>query len=340
MEHGGTVEYGGGCLRERWSAHRGPSKAGRSAQRRVSAVVPGEIHGGDGADQKSGGSNRKGSVTNEKIALIGVGFMGGSLARALKKKFPGVTVAGFARNSRSRQKLQRLGLVDKVSSDLEEVVREADYVVLSLPVYVITEYMQKISKVLKAGCVVFDLGSTKQYIHSQAKRRLPRKVKFIGCHPLCGSEKSGAEFSREDLYRGSVCIMTSSPRSSGTRQVKKMWNQLGATVVFLTPAKHDRLLSSLSHLPHVISFCLTSCTPLTYAVQFPKSLKELTRISGSPPQVWAEIFLSNKNFLLQDIRKFREELDRAAQLISRGRQEELGKWIRKANSRHAAIQQG
>src|SRR3989338_9365744 len=136
----------------------------------------------------------------KKIAIIGVGLMGGSLALALKKRFPAKRVYGFARSRSSFRKLQRLGFLDKVEKDLAKLVCDADLVVLGSPVEAICGYFKEISPFLKKGSIVIDLGSTKSLIHKRAKKDLPPGVSFVGCHPLAGSEKSGAEHATTSLY--------------------------------------------------------------------------------------------------------------------------------------------
>ena len=240
----------------------------------------------------------------KKIGILGVGLMGGSLSLALRNKFPGVSIWGYARSQKSYDKLKRIKVLDRVERDLKNVVENADLVVLALPVEVIINYFRKIAPFLKKGAIVFDLGSSKGVIEKSIAKCLPKGVSFVGCHPLCGSEKSGAEFSKIDLYQEAVCLITSSPQSKATKRVKKIWEKLGSKVIFISPQRHDKFLSYLSHLPHLISFSLTkgfSKDRLKFTLQ---SFKDLTRISLSPASVWAEIFLSNKKNVLADLNKF------------------------------------
>ena len=163
----------------------------------------------------------------KKVAIIGVGLMGGALALALKERFPHFSLWGYARSNASYNKLRTLRIVDKVDRDLKSVIEGADLVVLASPVYVVIEFFKKIAPYLKEGSIVIDLGSTKELIQRKADRHLPKTTTFIGCHPLCGSEKSSAKFSHVDLYKGAFCIITSNQRRKDSRKIKRLWEALG-----------------------------------------------------------------------------------------------------------------
>ena len=222
----------------------------------------------------------------KKIGFFGVGFMGGSLVKALKKKYPESFICGYARNKGSFDRLIEADILDEVEMDYKKVVENADIVILSLPVNVIIEFLKKISPYLKEGTIVFDLGSSKKEIESAAKKYLSDSIDFVPCHPLCGSEKGGVEFSREDLYQNTVCVITSSLKSKAVRIVKELWMKVGAKVLFIDSETHDKILSKVSHLPHLISFALTKLVPQEYIKYSAGSFKALTRISNSVPGIW------------------------------------------------------
>jgi prephenate dehydrogenase len=273
----------------------------------------------------------------KKIAIIGVGFMGGSLALALKKKFGRLRVWGYARSNRSYNKLKRLRILDGVERDLKKLLVDADIVVLSLPVGLIIDYLKKISPLLQEGTIVFDLGSSKKKIEGAARKYLPKGLGFVGCHPLCGSEKSGAEFSDGGLFEGSLCIITSPLSKRATRTVAYLWRHIGSRVVYVNPDYHDRVLSFVSHLPHLISFSLTSMAPDSYVPFFSGSFRDLTRISGSPSPVWADIFMSNKTNILRDLRRFIRALTRYERLMKSGDKDKLKDLIDRVNTKQRHI---
>ena len=274
----------------------------------------------------------------KKISIIGVGFMGGSLALALKKAYPRTSIWGFARSKKSLRKLKKLKILDKVEGDLKRTVEDADLVMLALPVYVIIDILKKISPFLKRGAIVCDLGSTKELIEKNARKVLAKGVDFVGCHPLCGSEKHGAQFSKANLYKGALCLITSSPKKSVTRKVKKIWDKLETKTAFLSPSFHDKILSSFSHLPHFISFSLTRSVPAEYGGYSGASLKDLTRISNSPPAVWTDIFLSNKKNILKDIAHFTKTMQELKRFIHKGNKQGLLRFITQANKDQRSLE--
>jgi len=272
----------------------------------------------------------------KKIAILGLGFMGGSLALALRKKFSAKTFWGYARSRKSFTKLKKLKVVNKLSQDLEKVIKDADVVIMALPVEVIVDYFKKISPFLKKGALVFDLGSSKVAIQKGANKYLPKRVSFVGCHPLCGSEKSGAQFASSKLYENCLCLITSRTNKA-VNTVKKMWQALGAKVVFMSPQRHDKILSSVSHLPHLISFTFSNSVPKNYAKFAPASFKDLTRVSVSPALVWAEIFLSNKKNILSDLRRFARNLKKFENLLKKNNKKAITELIDKINSKQRSI---
>ncbi|MBU2044733.1 MAG: prephenate dehydrogenase [Candidatus Omnitrophica bacterium] len=272
----------------------------------------------------------------KKIAIIGVGLMGGSLALALKKKFPKLTVWGFARSQASYRKLKRLGFLDKVETDLAKLVSDSELIVFGLPVEAISVYLKKISPFLKKGTVIFDLGSTKSLIQSQAKKVLPSETVFVGCHPLAGSEKSGAEHSLSTLYAGSICFITSA-KSKTTRTVKSLWESLGCRVIFIDPNSHDRILSAISHLPHLLSFSLADFVPKNYLEFATPSFKDLTRIANSPASVWADIFLANRKNILKDLEKYLKLLKQYREKLKHSDKTAIIKLIDKANLKQKRV---
>jgi len=273
----------------------------------------------------------------KKVSIIGVGLMGGSFAKAFKRKFPSVFICGYARSNKSYNKLKRLSFLDQVERDCESVVKDADLVILASPIQAIVDILKKIPRYLKKGSIVIDLGSTKKLIEKTASKHLPKGIDFVGCHPLCGGEKSGAEFSKDDLYKGSICLITSSFSRKATQVVKKIWESLGAKVSYISPNDHDRLLSCISHVPHLISFSLTESIPDGFLKFSSASLKDLTRISNSPASVWSEIFLSNRNNISYHLKRLINSLEKLHSLIQKGDKEKIVKFINKVNAKQKRI---
>jgi prephenate dehydrogenase len=269
----------------------------------------------------------------KKVGIIGVGLMGGSFAQAYREKFPQSKVIGFTRSRASYNRLKNLGILDAVSDDLKAVVEDSDLVVLGLPIYVIIEFFKKISPYLKRGSIVIDLGSTKKEIEEEAKRILPKDAKFVGCHPLCGSEKSGVEYARKNLYKNSLCIITSPKHHKATKTIKRLWQSLGSKVYFMDASFHDKALSYVSHLPHILSFSLARLVPKNYYKFSSASFTDMTRISSSSAYLWRDIFLSNKKNLTKNISEFIEILKDFKRLIEKNKERELFLTIKKINQK-------
>jgi prephenate dehydrogenase len=202
-----------------------------------------------------------------------------------------------------------------------------------MPVSLIVEYLGRIGSLIKPGALVIDLGSTKAAIE-RAASRLPRSVHFAGCHPLCGSEKSGAAASRKDLYEGALCLITAPRKSLSAQKAARLWRVLGSRVEFISAQEHDRLLAAVSHLPHAISFALTQFIPEAYLAQSAPSLKDLTRIAGSPANVWVDIFLSNKKNIVAALGGYIKILEDFRAAIKAGDDRTLTRLITSVNKKH------
>lgn len=272
----------------------------------------------------------------KKIAILGVGLMGGSLSLALRKKFPGISVWGYARSQRSYDKLKKLKILNKVEKDLQKVVDDADLIALALPIGVIVDYFGKIASFLKPGAIVFDLGSSKKLIEIAAKELLPKKVTFVGCHPLCGAETSGAQFAKADLYKGATCIITNLAfKSKGVKIIQNLWKKIGSNIVFLRAGAHDEILAKSSHIRHMVSFSTAQLKARGVEAKFIHSalpsLRDMTRISDSSADVWSDIFLSNKENILKNMADFSKIMQRFEKSLRAGSKTDLMKLIKKAN---------
>jgi len=268
----------------------------------------------------------------KKVAIIGTGLMGGSLALALRKNFPDFDVWGYARSEEAFKRVDKY-LPGRVERDLGKLVKDADMVFFALPVQAIIDHFQKTALFLKPGAIVCDLASTKSAIEKAAKQYLPKSVKFVGCHPLCGSEKSGIEHSGPDFYQGAVCVITAKETRRETKAVVQLWEALGMTIKFVPARQHDQLLSGFSHLPHAISFSLVRAVEIRpeHIDLVPPSWKAMTRIAQSGADVWTDIFLSNKKNLLKDIRKFQAALKELAVSVKAGEKDKIEQIIKQAN---------
>ncbi|MBD3380246.1 MAG: prephenate dehydrogenase/arogenate dehydrogenase family protein [Candidatus Omnitrophica bacterium] len=267
----------------------------------------------------------------KKVVIIGVGLIGGSIGKALIQRGRADEVVGVCRRRSSleraiAEKTLTRGFVD----DYAKALPGADIIVIATPVHVIRGVLRKIAEVDVAGAVVTDAGSTKRDIVEFA-REFKDKFTFIGGHPLAGSEKTGPESARADLFEGSVCLLTpdADVDKSGLDRLKGMWTGIGADVGIISPEEHDRNLAYSSHLPHVVAYALAGVLEEKFpATMFATGFKDTTRIASSDAGLWSDILLSNKDNVLEATAKFREILSRIEEALGRENEEDLKEHLR------------
>jgi prephenate dehydrogenase len=273
-----------------------------------------------------------------RVAVIGVGLIGGSLALAGKEKGLVGEAIGFGRRRENLERAKRLGAIDRIETDLKKSVEGADLVVLATPVGTFESLLKEISSSLTKGSLVSDVGSVKGRLVERMERLTPKGSHFIGAHPIAGKEKSGVEASSSRLFVGARCILTPTTRTdrSGLKKISELWEGVGATVVEMDPLLHDRLLAAVSHLPHVLAYALMEAlTQPPLAVEgllgfSSGGLRDFTRIAASSPEMWRDIALLNDKEILSAIDAYRTTLDRIREMIAEGDNEELLKLFERA----------
>ena len=242
----------------------------------------------------------------DNVVIIGTGLIGASLGLDLKKKHLVSRITGFSRHKSNAALARKYGAIDHIGLSLEEV-RGADLIVLATPPETIIKMASKIAKKVKKGCIVIDVGSTKEKIASEITRLIPG---FIGCHPLSGSEKRGVRNIEGGIFKGSVCIITPTVKTDKKvlNKVSGLWRKLGSKVVVLSPRSHDRILAFTSHLPHAVAFCLINSIPDGFLGVSSGGLRDTTRISASDANLWSQVFLTNRLNLLFSIAAFQKKL--------------------------------
>lgn len=269
------------------------------------------------------------------VVIIGTGLIGGSLGLSLKKRRLSGTIYGLSLHQRNAKLAKKIGAIDKAVKDLE-VVRSADLVILATPVDSIIDIAAKIKDKLKKGCIVIDVGSTKEKI---VCRLDPLISNFVGCHPLAGSEKKGIVNLGGDIFTGSTCIITPSALTNkkALNKIKAFWVKLGAQVEVISPKKHDQALACTSHLAHAVAFALMNSIPEKFLNFSLSSLKEVTRISASDPGLWSQIFLSNRNNLLSAISSFQNKIAALGLALKNNDKKFLIKILKSANKKRERL---
>lgn len=246
----------------------------------------------------------------KKVAIIGVGLIGGSIGLAVKKKKLAQNVIGVARRRSTLRKALRLKSVDAATLSIKKAVEKADLVIIASPVDKIVHLAGECVKFMKKGAILTDVGSTKSFIVYGIEKIARGKVNFIGSHPMAGSEKNGVEHADANLFDKAPLIMTRTKNTDvkSLGKLKRFWMALGCRNLIMSPAKHDYIVSKASYLPHAVSLALTLSQTGDSMKIAAGSLKDATRVSSSDPKLWSDIFLSARKPIIKSIRDFMNKL--------------------------------
>ncbi|MBL7210247.1 MAG: prephenate dehydrogenase/arogenate dehydrogenase family protein [Candidatus Omnitrophica bacterium] len=270
-----------------------------------------------------------------KIAIIGTGLIGGSLALAIKKKGLAGEVVGVSRKKATLLSARKAGAIDRGSRNLS-IIKGADLVVLAIPVDTIIDLAPRIRRFIDRNCLVTDVGSTKERIVSSLNKIFPN---YVGAHPLAGSEKRGILNASPGIFKGSLCILTPTAKtaSAALTKINLLWKRVGAKVVFLTPAMHDRILAFTSHLPHIIAFSLISAIPDKYLPLSSTGLRDTTRIAASDDEIWEKIIFSNREQIINSISAFESSLSRIKRAVQKKDRKAVTRFLTQAKSKRDTL---
>lgn len=252
-----------------------------------------------------------------KLCIIGVGLIGGSLALALKNAGYCKTVIGAGRHQQRLEKAQELGIIDEYATSMAEAVKEADVIFVAVPMGSMATVFEQIAGHLKSGAIVTDGGSAKQTVIADAKKYLPEHFSnFVAGHPIAGTEQSGCEAAFAELYQQRRIILTpvEDTNKAAIKTVSEMWQAAGAEVESMSADLHDEVLAGTSHLPHLLAYGLVNCLfeserADSYFKFAAGGFRDFTRIASSDPVMWRDICLSNKAALLDSMARYQTELD-------------------------------
>ncbi|MBM4462980.1 MAG: prephenate dehydrogenase/arogenate dehydrogenase family protein [Chloroflexi bacterium] len=279
-----------------------------------------------------------------RIAIVGLGLIGGSLGLALKQSgMEGTELVGYVRSSEAGDKALRLGVVDRVEQSLASAVSQADIVLLATPTLAIKETLAQIASHLPSGCLVTDTASTKEEVMRWAKEYLPVTVSFVGGHPMAGKELSGLEAAEAGLFRGcTYCLIPGGNTSPASVQgAVNLVREVGANPLFITASEHDNFVAAISHLPLVISSALVRAT--TQSTSWPKmsslaatGYRDLTRLASQHPRMNRDICLTNRENIAAWIDVFIQELSHFRRLIADGSEAEIEQaFVEARQARHS-----
>ena len=263
----------------------------------------------------------------QRIALIGFGLIGGSIARGARAQNLAESIIATARSEKTRARVAELGIVDRVVKTNAEAVKDADLVILCIPVGACGAVAREIAAHLKPGAIVSDVGSVKGAVVKEMAPHLPDAVHFVPAHPVAGTEHSGPDSGFAELFIDRWCILTP-PEGTDPAAVERLrafWAALGARVETMTPEHHDLVLAITSHLPHLIAYTIVGTADELAQVTSSEVIKfsaggfrDFTRIAASDPTMWRDVFLSNKDAVLEMLGEFQEDLSKLTRAIRRG----------------------
>jgi len=267
----------------------------------------------------------------KKVAILGMGLIGGSLALALQQKGLVEEVIGIDRKEENIKIAQAREAIHRGTTDFATGVKEADLVILATPVGAITELVRQITPYLKPGCLLTDVGSTKLKVVQEVEAIIPSHLFFVGGHPMTGSDKSGMQAARADIFQGATYLFTPTEKTNlmALEAIKSLISSLGCKIMEMSPDQHDLAVASISHLPHILAVSLVSLvgklsqenTNLPYLAA--GGFRDTTRVASSHPIMWRDICLTNKEGILQIIEEFENVLQETKKIILQEDNEEI-----------------
>jgi cyclohexadieny/prephenate dehydrogenase len=280
------------------------------------------------------------------VALIGIGLIGSSLARVLRRDSPDTKIVACARRPETLAAVRRLELADDATDDPAEAAAGADIIVIATPLSAYAAIGERIKPALKDGAILTDVGSVKQMAIRDLQPHVPRGVHFVPGHPVAGTEHSGPEAGFAELFCDRWCILTPLPETApeAVNAVARMWERCGMRVVKMSADHHDKVLAMTSHLPHLIAYTIVgTATDLeeslkSEVIEFSASgFRDFTRIAASDPVMWRDVFLNNREAVLEIVQRFTEDLTALQRAIRWGEGDKLQELFTRTRAIRRAI---
>ncbi len=274
------------------------------------------------------------------IGIIGLGLMGGSLAKAVKRYGIANRVYGFTNNEKNAKDILELNLVDELV-DLETLKKVSDVIILAIPVDAIIEMFSDFLDIDNKTTII-DMGSTKEYI----VKNIPQKIRknFVAAHPMTGTEKSGPKAAIDNLYEGKTVVLCDLEDNDDLHKNRafEIFQAIGMRIVVMNSKQHDIHACYMSHLPHILSFSLANTVmghedPKSIIALAAGGFKDMSRIAKSSPRMWGDIFKQNRKNLLDSIDLFESQLQNARKMVEEENYEDLQEWMKKANTLHEIL---
>lgn len=275
----------------------------------------------------------------KKIAIIGLGLMGGSLAAACRTKFPKARIIGISRNREALALARKNKWVHEATQDVLLGAHGADLVVLCTPVDTFLPYLEAIDRVCVKGALVMDVGSVKAAVLKEVNSRPWKNFSFVGCHPMVGSHKRGIQAVNPALYKEGLVLLTRDGKTCpvGYKMAKKFWQGFTSRIVELTPQTHDSLVGEVSHLPHAIAACLMHTVSMPALKVASTGFRDTTRIAASASSVWRPIFSANRKVMIEVLGRFERELRTFKKLLQDRDPKKLARFLDQAQQKRKKL---
>ena len=281
----------------------------------------------------------------ERLCIIGVGLIGSSLSLALKQVGAVGEVIGYGRSRENLEKGVELGVLDRFEDSVEAAARDADMIVVAVPLGAMQEIFARLAGELRTDAVITDVGSSKGSVVRAAQAELGQRLtRFVPGHPIAGTEKSGVESGFATLYQGRRVILTPLAETDveATARVDAMWRECGASIEYLDVAHHDKVLAATSHLPHMLAFALvhhlSNLNDHEEIFRYASGgFRDFTRIASSDPVMWRDVCIANGDALLDLIEQYQQELEQVAKAIEAGDADGLLRLFNRAKSERDSL---
>jgi prephenate dehydrogenase len=282
-------------------------------------------------------------MTYSKIAIIGPGLLGGSIALAVRKRQPGASIAVWARRPEAAEKVRKKKIADLASTNLETVVKDASIVILCVPIGAMVPLAEKILPSLAPDTLITDVGSVKAPVVESLSRIFQKRGRFIGSHPMAGSEQTGIEAASADLFENAACIITPEKNSASQdiEALTQFWTLLGCRTSTLPAAVHDEVVAFVSHLPHLLAATLVNlvCEENADSLNFcGNGFRDTTRVASGSPGMWTEIFGGNRSQVKKSVEAMIEKLRQVVKFL--GDDAQMNRFLTDAKNRRDQLKQG
>ena len=278
-------------------------------------------------------------LNGKKVTIVSLGLMGSSLGLALKKQYPKAEIIGLSRRDTTIRKAKKKRIINWGSTEFSKAVKDADFIIICSPVNQIIPFLKKIDPLAKSGAIVTDVGSTKGSIAKWSNAYCFKNIRFVGSHPLVGSHEKGLSAARQDLYKNGICFVIKEKKTNqkALDETVRFWKGLKQEVKIVSAKEHDKIVASISHLPHIIASCLVLGAESKKMNFAGSGFKDTTRIAQGDPHLWVSIFEDNRGNLIKELRAFQKQINTFLKLLTKNQSSRILKVLKEANIKRVKV---